>query len=264
MNDNRFLKAKLKRKQPVLGTWSVVPSPTVTEILANAGLDFALIDMEHGPISFETAENMIRAAERNWCSPLIRVSENNDAQILRALDVGAHGVVVPQITTPEDVQRAVNAVKYSPIGRRGLSPYTRAGQFGSVDTPTRIRNDNDNTILVLILEGRDALQNIAPIMDAADGQVDVVYIGPYDLSASLNVPGQLEHPSVLRALQDSDKFLEQFDVCVGTLIKSTTIASKYAELGLKFFAYQADCAIVHSSAAMICRDFRHTVGISAE
>ncbi|SVD92191.1 uncharacterized protein METZ01_LOCUS445045, partial [marine metagenome] len=109
---NNILKEKLKKGQVVFGTWMVIPSPTLVEVFGLAGMDFVVIDHEHGPFTYETSENMIRAAENSGCTPLIRVPTNSASDILRSLEIGAHGIVVPQIENYNQADFAIKSMKY--------------------------------------------------------------------------------------------------------------------------------------------------------
>ena len=118
---------RLAAGEVVVGTWSVIPSSWVAEVLAVAGLDFIIVDMEHGPSGFDVAAEMVRAAQLHGCAPLVRVPSLDESAILRALDLGPAGVVIPQVQSSEDVRRVIEYSKYPPIGQRGHSPFTRSG-----------------------------------------------------------------------------------------------------------------------------------------
>ncbi|MCX6692464.1 MAG: aldolase/citrate lyase family protein [Methanoregula sp.] len=153
------LKIRLKNGEIVAGPWCVIPSATVTDIIAKTGTDFVIIDMEHGAHSFESVENMIRAAENEGCSALVRVAKNDEDHILHALDIGAGGVIIPHIQSRKDAEAAVSAAKYHPLGSRGFSPYTRAGGYSRHNIEKHCSIQNDKTIVCLILEGKDGIEN---------------------------------------------------------------------------------------------------------
>ncbi|MEM4404771.1 MAG: aldolase/citrate lyase family protein, partial [Nitrososphaerota archaeon] len=125
--DRRFLE-RLKAGEVVLGTFVYFNSGDVVEALGEAGMDFVIIDMEHGPFSFSEAEELVRAAEAVGTTPIIRTSSSEETYILRALECGAHGVQVPHVDDPETAEEVVKAAHYYPEGMRGFSPYTRAGR----------------------------------------------------------------------------------------------------------------------------------------
>ena len=142
------LKDKLKAGEVVLGTWTVISSPTLTEIMGSSGLDFIIIDHEHGPFNFDTSENMIRAAENVDCTPLIRVPENNQSYILRALEIGSHGILIPQIENKKEASYAVDSIYYSPKGNRGVSAFTRASNYNAMGVKGRNIAVNDKILSI--------------------------------------------------------------------------------------------------------------------
>ena len=110
-----FIKEKLEMGRPVFGTWSVIPSTVTTDIAASAGLDFIIIDREHGPISFETAQNMVMVCESRGVSPVMRVGAIDESDILKAMDIGVHCIQIPNVDTPQDVSSIIELAKYPPI-----------------------------------------------------------------------------------------------------------------------------------------------------
>ena len=127
-----MIKQQMKAGKFVLGTWCVLPSASVINVIAKAGLDFVIIDMEHGPMDYKIAQEMIMAAESEGCEAIIRVPRNDESDILRALDIGASGIIVPHIENIADRKNAVSHSKFSPVGNRGFNPYVRAGQYHGV------------------------------------------------------------------------------------------------------------------------------------
>lgn len=243
------LKKKLRGGESVIGTWSVIPSPSVAEIIARASFDFIIIDMEHGPTSFETAENMIRAAEMNGCSPLLRVPSNLDWQILRGLEIGSHGIVVPQITSVKEARRAVKAIKYFPKGKRGFSPFTRAGGYTNEGADKLATLANRKTLTVLLVEGTEGISDLDAILKVPN--IDVVYLGTYDLSQSAGYPGQPNHPEVLAYVKRCVRKIRKYGVAAGILVQSPEELKRSKKLGVQFLAYLVDCAILHKTCVEI-------------
>ena len=129
MRNKNFLKEKLISGQPVIGTWSIIPSAVTTDIIASTGLDFIIIDSEHGPISFETAQNMVMACESRGVSPVMRVGTIDEGDILKALDIGVQAIQIPNISCKQDMVKIINFSKYPQLGNRGFSLFTRAGNY---------------------------------------------------------------------------------------------------------------------------------------
>jgi len=242
---DNVLKQRLHAGDSALGTWAVLPGAGVTNVLTAAGLDFVIADLEHGPFTLTDVEDMVRAAESEGRSALVRVPVNDDSWILRALETGAHGVVVPQVSSAEEARRAVAAVKYHPEGERGLSPYTRSGGYSHHEAPGLAARENARTLTVLLVEGEHGLADLDAI--AAVPGVDVVYIGIYDLSQAVGRPGEIDHPHVVTAVEDAVQRLAAHDVAAGCLAQTPEQLHRYIVLGVRFLAYQADCSLLHEA-----------------
>ena len=129
----------------------MIPSASLLNAIGLSGIDFAIIDAEHGPVGMETAEHLVRAADVTNIAPIIRVPSNDSHLILRALDIGAHGVQVPHVSTKEEAQRVVQSSKYHPRGNRGFTPFTRAGKYG-IDAEGHPQRANESTMVVVNVE----------------------------------------------------------------------------------------------------------------
>ena len=158
MLKTNFVKSKLDAGLPAVGTWVVIPSCITVDIISSVGLDFVIIDQEHGPISFEKAQEMAAVAEGNACSPIMRVGDINKAAIQSALDIGMHGIQVPNIDCVGDAELVVDYARHPPSGSRGFSPFTRAGGYSIENSKSLIENANNNTLIILNIEGIDAIK----------------------------------------------------------------------------------------------------------
>ena len=255
MEIDNILKKKLQSDKSVLGTWQVIASPTVSEIMVSAGFDFVIIDMEHGPITFETAENMIRAVETAGGTALLRVPDNNPSDILRALETGAHGIVVPQVETVEQAKDVVQASKYYPEGLRGFSPFTRSADYGKCDTSQLGEKKNKQSFVGILVEGIEGITNL-PEIAKVEG-IDLIYLGRYDLSQSLGVPGDVKHEKVISKMKECIEIIKQHGIAVGSIAGSEEDFKFYAEAGVNFVAYKADCALMSDSCADVLTKFRN-------
>src|SRR5215469_14819000 len=180
-----------------IGTLVQLPSPPVVEVLAQAGFDWLLIDTEHGPIDTEKLQAMIRATSGTSATPIVRVSCNLDWLAKRALDVGALGVMMPGVNSAEQALAAVRAVRYPPEGNRGFGPTFAALRWGM--TPAEyVQQANDAVMAIVQIEHVDAVARIDQIL-AVPG-IDMALIGPYDLSGSMNLLGQVAHLEVQAAI----------------------------------------------------------------
>ena len=191
------LKSKLKNNELTIGTWLSLAHPAIAEIMLNAGFDWVTIDLEHTVITTREAEEMIRVIDLGGSVPLVRLSSNDSVQIKRMMDAGASGVIVPMVNSLEDVGRAVSAVHYPEKGTRGVG-LARAQGYGTTFQGNLDWLKNEAVIIVQI-EHINAVENIEAILSCDD--VDGYIIGPYDLSASMGLHGQFEHPDVVAALK---------------------------------------------------------------
>ena len=199
MRTNR-MKAKILAGEPAFGVSVMIPSPQVVEMVGRLGFDWVLIDCEHGTITPETVELMVMAAESSGITPIARPWRNSADAILRLMDRGVMGVQVPHVNTAADAQRAVSAVKYHPLGTRGLAAGTRPAHYGlGVTASEYVEWVNGETLVCVQLEEVEALHNIDEIL-AVDG-VDVFFVGPSDLSQSMGHPGQTGTPVVQDAIR---------------------------------------------------------------
>jgi len=202
MNTNKT-KARLAAGEVVFGSEIMFPSADAAEILAYAGLDFVYIDMEHSATTHESLSHMIRACEIGGATPLVRIPESVPGEypgvILRILDLGAMGVIVPHVDTREEAQAVVDAVKYAPAGRRGMFDVGRQTGYGTrMSAQEYVKRANDETLVVVMIESTEGLANVDEIL-SVDG-VDVVQIGSSDLSASMGFRGDLAAPEVVSAI----------------------------------------------------------------
>ncbi|GBD10572.1 5-keto-4-deoxy-D-glucarate aldolase [bacterium HR23] len=193
-------KAKLQRDEAVFGWIIQTPSPHIVELAGLAGLDFVMLDCEHGPISEESLEDLCRSAEVVGVTPLVRVPVNRPEVILRALDRGAAGIIVPHVRTAHDAQEAVRSARFAPQGERGFAGYIGARWTIGVQDPDPFAFANREVLVIGMVEDQEGWRNLGDIL-AVQG-LDAVHVGPGDLSQSLGYIGQPSHPKVQEAVQD--------------------------------------------------------------
>lgn len=245
LNSNK-LKQKLQDGMPVIGTWNTLASPLVTEVLAHSGLDFQIIDLEHGPFILDQVHHHVSACENtSACTPLVRVPSNEDWMVLQALDQGAHGVVVPHVPNRQAAEKVVNSTKYSPSGMRGFTPFSKAGGFTNRDTAGYVQRANEATLSVVIIESKEALNRLEEIVDV-DG-IDVIYFGAYDLSQALGHPGDVRHPEVVHSIQKGVEVVTRKGKWAGGFVPQSKDDIKWLlDMGMRFITYEVDCSIIHS------------------
>ena len=219
------------------------------ETTGYAGFEFAILDMEHGPVSLETMQNNIRAAQIAGMLPIIRVRDHLPESVSQALDIGVGGVQIPQITNAKEAKAAVHAAKYYPEGERGVCRFVRAANYSSMERNIYFKRANE-TILVLQLEGKEAIENLDEILDVSG--YDILFVGPYDLSQSLGVPGDVTNPLVIQQIQNIVIKARKRNIVVGTFLDKLDDLDLWKKLGLQYFCYSVDIGIYYEA----CRDLR--------
>jgi 2-dehydro-3-deoxyglucarate aldolase len=231
--------------------------PSIAEILAMAGYDWVVIETEHTAIDVSEVLRMVIAIEQRGSIPLVRLAWNDPIQAKAVLDSGAAGVLVPSINTKEDVQLAVKMTKYPPLGFRGVG-LARAQGYGE-NFDEYIKNANSDGLLIVQIEHKDAVKNIEEIL-SVEG-IDGTFIGPYDLSMSLGVPGQLSHPSVLEAQDKVLKATLAHGLIAGIhLVHPDTAANECKQTiakGYRFIALGTDILFLGDSARALQKEARN-------
>jgi len=190
------LKAQLNRSELTIGSWVTLGHPSIAEIMASAGFDWLVLDMEHSVLELSEVQAIIQVLDAKQCPAIVRLTSNHPDQIKRVMDAGATGVMVPMIKSAADAKAAVDGVYYPPRGQRGVG-LARAQGYGASFPAYRAWLE-DNAVIVVMIEHVDAVQAIDEIL-AVPG-IDAYIIGPYDLSGSMGRPGDLNHPDVQAAI----------------------------------------------------------------
>jgi len=230
----------------VLGVFSKTSDPSMIEAMALGGIDFVILDLEHGPNDLLSLQNLIRAAETGGALPLVRVPEEAWGTISAVLDLGAAGVQVPKITSAAEVRRVKDQARFYPQGNRGVCRYVRAAGFSSRERGEYFRSA-DRNLLVLQLEGQEAIDNLDAIL--AEGGMDVLFIGPYDLSQSLGVPGEVGHPKVAQAMRGIVQRCLLHGIAVGTFVESAEASDYWRAQGVRYISYSVDVGLLHGACA---------------
>lgn len=242
------VKKRIQAGETVLGSWITLAHPAIAEIMSKSGFDWLAVDMEHSVITIREAEELIRVIDLCGVAPLVRLSWNDHIQIKRVMDAGAHGVIVPMVNTREQAEEAVAAVRYPAKGRRGVG-LARAQGYG-VSFPEYKDWLEDNAVVIVQVEHIDAVNNLEEIL-AVDG-VDGFIVGPYDLSGSLGVPGDFDHPDMKAAMEK----IRETAARLGARSGIHVIEPRPEELemrlgqGYSFVAYSLDIRMLDAS----CRE----------
>lgn len=225
-------------KNVLIGSWITLNNPSIAEIMADAGLDWLCVDMEHSVTDYAEAQQLILAIQSKGIKAFVRVGENNTRIIKRVLDAGADGIIVPSVNSALEAKRAVDALKYPPIGKRGVG-LSRAQKYGFGFENYRDFVSKDIKLIVQI-EHIDAIRELDLIIQT-DG-VDGTFIGPYDLSGSLGKPGQWDDPEVKKALLVYEDTVKKYDKWVGfhVIQPDYNLVNEKIEKGYNFIAFSLD------------------------
>lgn len=237
------LKIKLSRNEPILGIWSIIPSPALIEVFAYAGFDFVILDMEHGPYGFDSLEGCIRACEISDCSAIVRPPGADLFSIQKALDLGSRGIVIPQVSNYETAKNAAQTTKYAPEGNRGYNPFTRAAEYLP---PAKIpfgKLDNSYGMTGVIIETIGAYEDLQQILELSI--IDWVYLGAYDMSIALGCSGNTKHPLVLDFIEKAVKMTRDAGKMVGMMVRSEEEISKALAIGVNILVYSVDTSLIY-------------------
>lgn len=248
------LTRKLREKSCAIGTFVEIPAPPIVEMLGLAGFDFAVVDREHGPIDRNECEQLVRAGVSSEISVLVRVSNHSAAIMAQPLDQGAAGIHVPHVTSAEMARCAVHATRYHPLGERGIQPYVRAASYRSYPTAEYLATANDDTLLVAQVEGTEGIANLEQIL-AVEG-IDVAFVGPYDLSQSLGIPGQVRSARVKDAISDAVALASRMGKRIGTYCDDAEVANEYRQVGVSYLTVSIDAGMFLAGAQALMAKLR--------
>lgn len=250
--ENR-VKHLLKNGKKTAGSWLLMASPISAEIIARAGFDWVIIDMEHGPGDFMTLIAQCQALNGSGTIPIVRVPWNDFVTIKRVLDAGAYGILIPYVNTRKEAETAVSACRYPPEGIRGIAGSTRAAWFNR-NSMNYFSRANDEILIIVQIETRKAVENLDEILKV-DG-VDGIFVGPMDLATSLGHiynPGIPEVQSVIRSIEEKVKKTEKF---LGTISADWRQAKHLYERGYRLISLMGDGNALAAAAAEKIADFR--------
>ena len=236
------VKDRLKNHETVFGTFYKLNSPIATEMLGWAGFDFIVVDCEHSPIGYESTENIIRTAENVGLSTIVRVPSSAEEHIFHALDSGAVGVQIPNLTSVEQFRESVSACKYFPAGTRGLSRGTRNAMFGLWNEAEKpyVQAANDKSLVVVHIENKEMAERVEEICRIPE--IDVVFVGPADMSQSLGIPGKSKDPRVVEIALHVIETAERYGKAGGIAAGKDNM-DMYIQHGARYIMYSSDAAL---------------------
>ncbi len=241
------VKQALKAGKTVFGcSTSMIRSPEIQRILAAAGLDWTYLDSEHGGFDLETLQDLIRAANDSGLCPIVRVGDLQYPLVARALDCGAQGVLFPRVESPELLAQAISWTRFPPEGVRGFGLQPVHLGYEVATMPEIIAHMNANTMVVLQIETKTALERVDDLL-AVPG-VDAVMVGPADLSTSLGVPGEFDHPKMVEAIERVRDSCNRHGVAPGLHVRMLPLALKWRDRGLRFLSCNSEIGFLLDQA----------------
>ena len=244
-------RGRLRRNDRLVGTLLSLPSPELAEIASSAGFDWLFLDMEHGALGAGDVLRLVQAA-RGPCACLVRIPENREMWVKKALDTGAEGIIVPHVNAAAEAALAVRWSKYPPEGERSVG-FTRANLYGA-RFQENVETANRETVVVAQVEHIDGVRGIDAIL-AVPG-IDAVFVGPYDLSASMGKPGRIEDPDVREAIRSVASACAAKKVPVGIFAAGLSASARALEEGYTLVCSGIDVGLYSESAAAIVRGLR--------
>lgn len=249
---DRF-KETLKQGKPVFGPFMKSTDPAFIEIAGHSGFDFVILDMEHGPATTSELQNLIRGALLANVIPIVRTSDSSEISIAKPLDLGALGVQIPQVTSGAMAKECVKAARFYPKGERGVCRFVRAADYSSMPREEYFAKANENLVIIQ-LEGKEAIKDIDNILKVEG--IDILFIGPYDLSQSLGVPGQIDNPVVIEAMKDIVNRARTLGIIVGTFTDTLKAARMWEKAGVQYISYSVDVGIFTTACSQLVKDLK--------
>jgi len=252
------LRTRLLAGQPVVGTMiQEISTPFIVHAFANAGFDFVYVDMEHGRFNLETAAGLIQTIRLTDMVPLVRVPDNQYHLIARVLDAGARGVMIPRVETREQAEKAVQAVRYPPLGQRGLAVARGHNDYKRQDSIVFSQEANRENLVIVQIESKQAVECVDEIVSVPG--VDIALIGPGDLSQSLGITLKMDHPDMVAAIEKVIAACKRHDVIVGLHVGDLKAIKYWSQNGILLLSGSSDLDILLDGSIQLCKSYRDSV-----
>lgn len=253
------LRTRLLAGQTVVGTMiQEFATPFLVHALANAGFDFVYVDMEHGRFSHAEALALIQTIRLTEMVPLVRVPDNQYDLIARLMDGGARGVMIPRVETPEQAAAAVQALRYPPLGKRGLAVARGHNDYRRQDALSFAQEANRENLLIVQIESKEAVERVDAIVSVPG--VDAALVGPSDLSLSLGIPLKMDHPDLVAALEKVLAACQQRQIIVGLHVGDARALGYWSRRGVHLLSGSSDLDIMIDGTLQLAKTYREAVG----
>jgi 2-keto-3-deoxy-L-rhamnonate aldolase RhmA len=240
------LRARISAGETLLGVFADVASPLAAELCGQAGFDWIVLDLEHGESTEADLLSLLYAVGSTPMAPLVRPQSSERLRVGRALDLGAAGIMLPQLQSADEVRQAVSFLRYPPVGQRGIALRTRGADMGRLGHTDVARVVNDRIVGIVQIESRGSLAVVDEI--ATLDEVDVLFVGPADLSHSLGVPGRFDDEIYLDAIRSVVAASDAHGKAAGILIYDAAVLERHLELGFRFIGLGSEGAFVSTGA----------------
>jgi 2-keto-3-deoxy-L-rhamnonate aldolase RhmA len=244
------LKQRIQQGETVHGCWINLGSALTAEIVGQAGFDWVLIDLEHGAGSEKDVLAQLQALKSTGAAAIIRVESAEPSRISRVMDMGALGVMCPKVNTAAEAKKVITGLHYPPFGNRGVAKMVRATEFGK-SFNQYYEDTKSHALGVVQIETEAALAHLDEIAEVEG--VDVLFIGPADLTMDLGIFGQFDHPVFLKAVHDIVQAASRAGKAIGILIFDPAEYKKYHDMGIRFIACGSDSVFVANGAATMVK-----------
>lgn len=252
------IKKRLQNGELVLGTIiSEVRNPNIAYMLAQCGFEFFIIDNEHGSYNPETIANMVAAARGAGIAVIVRIPEITRENILKPLDAGAAGLLVPMVNSAAEAEEIIRHAKYPTTGNRGAALRRPHNMYAKVNAAEYLKQANENTFIAVQAETTQAIENIDEI--AAVEGVDCIFVGPFDLSISLGIPGQINHEVEVNAIEKIAAACKKHHKIGGILMFEQELLTKWIQQDFRFAVYSSDITLLADAASTAVKELKGTV-----
>ena len=252
------IKKRLQNGELVLGTIiSEIRNPNIAYMLAQCGFEFFIIDNEHGSYNPETIANMVAAARGAGIAVIVRIPEITRENILKPLDAGAAGLLVPMVNSAAEAEEIIRHAKYPTTGNRGAALRRPHNMYAKVNAAEYLKQANENTFIAVQAETTQAIENIDEI--AAVEGVDCIFVGPFDLSISLGIPGQINHEVEVNAIEKIAAACKKHHKIGGILMFEQELLTKWIQQDFRFAVYSSDITLLADAASTAVKELKGTV-----
>jgi 2-keto-3-deoxy-L-rhamnonate aldolase RhmA len=248
------IRQKLQNGQNVFGTWIRIPSPITVELLGSAGFDFLHLDLEHSSIDLAMIDHMVLAGYSQNIPLTVRTATQNPADLYRMMDIGITSFILPRVETAEQCETLLSGIRYAPAGVRGLGGPVRGNSWGMISLEQHLKDAEDKTTVIVQIESQKGLDNMEEILSVPG--IDVLFIGPMDLSSALGFIGQVDHPSVQQIIKEMVASIKKKGIAVGIHASNQEDAVYWAQQGVQYFTVGMDISLLRSAGVSLANSLK--------